>query len=282
MPARFPLENAPPGPRPLSGWRTIADLWSHRGLVGALVLSDLRFRYVGSSIGFFWTVVNPIIELVTYTFVFNVLIGIRFHPEGGTTQYALFLFCGMVAWLAVSDGLTRATTSVPDHGHLLRRVDFPAAVLPAHVVASAVVNQAVRVVILAVGVLLVGGGISVHFLLVPLFMAVQAVLVLGLGFLLATLGAYFRDAVHWINAVLLVWMFVTPIFYPPSVYPDRFAAVLQLNPLAHVVGIYQELILNHRLPHPNSIVAVVVFAILVFVVGSSVFTRHRDRFPDLV
>lgn len=256
-------------------------LWLHRGLLLAFASNDLKHRYVGSSIGFFWTVVNPIVELVTYTFVFHVLMGVTFHPAGGTVHYSLFLFCGMVAWFAVAEGLTRATTSITEHAHLLKKVSFPAAVLPAYVVVSAVFNQLVRTVILALGVIFLGNGLSAHFLLVPLFVAVQAVLVLGLGFFLATANVYFRDTVHWVNAILLGWMFVTPIFYPPAAYPRQFQLLLQLNPLAHVVGIYQELILNQRLPDLRQILVTLLFAGFVFVIGYSVFAHHRRRFADL-
>jgi ABC-type polysaccharide/polyol phosphate export permease len=263
-------------------WRQPRELWVYRELLMAFVVNDLRFRYVGSSIGFFWTVVNPIIELITYTFVFNVLIGVRFHPAGGTVHYALFLFCGMITWFAVSDGLTRATTVMRDYGHLLKKVNFPALVLPAHVVISAVVNQALRTVILAIGAILFGEGLSVHFLLVPVFWVLQAIFVLGLAFFLSTAGVYFRDTIHWVNVVLLAWMFMTPIFYPPSVYPAKFNFLLQLNPLSHIVGVYQELILNHRLPHPNSMLVVVVCAGLALVVGFSIYAHHRAKFADLV
>ncbi len=280
-PATFP-QNPAPQQDPGFNWNALRELWDHRELLAAFVLNDLRYRYVGSTIGFFWTVINPILELITYTFVFNVLIGVKFHPSGGTTQYALFLFTGMVSWLAVSDGLTRATTSITDHGHLIKKINFPVAVLPAHVVVSAVVNQAIRTAILAMGAILFGEGLSVHFLLVPVFMAIQAVLVLGLGLFLATTNVYFKDTAHLVNAFLLIWMFVTPIFYPPDVFPPRFQFLLQLNPLAHIVGVYQELILNHRMPHPNSMLVAVICAILAFVVGYSVFSHHRSRFADLV
>lgn len=258
------------------------ELWAYRELLASFVLNDLRFRYVGSSIGFFWTVLNPIMELVTYTFVFNVLIGIRYHPSGGTTQYALFMFCGMIAWFTVQDGLTRSTTCITDYAHLIKKINFPTTILPAHIVFSALLNQGIRTLILALATILFGEGISIHFLLVFPFMLVQGILVLGLGLFLATAGVYFRDTVHIVNASLLVWMFVTPIFYPPSVYPPQFNFLLQLNPLAHIVGVYQELMLNHRLPHPNSMLVSLIFAGLAFVIGYSVFSRHRSNFPDLV
>lgn len=259
-----------------------AELMAHRRLLWAFVASDLKNRYVGSSIGFFWTVVTPLLELATYTFVFHGLIGVNFHPEGGYAHYALFLFCGMVTWLSMADALVRASTSIREHGHLIKKVQFPSIVLPAHVVAASVLNQLIRIGVLAAGCLVLGVGVSWHLLLVPLVVLAQSVFTVGLGLMLATVSVYFRDTVHWINAVLLLWMFITPIFYPAAVYPKRFILLLQLNPMAHLVGVYQELILNHRLPHPNSLLVVLMMSTFSLLVGYAVFSYHRERFPDLV
>ncbi len=272
-----PEDSAQPGV-----WVTLRELWQHRELLGAFVQTELKRKYVGSALGFMWSVMNPILELVTYTFVFNVLIGVRYHPAGGTTQYALFLFCGMVTWMAFADGLTAATRAITDQGHLIKKVRFPISVLPAQVVLSAVFNQGIRLAILAFGAIIFGEGLSAHFLLAPVFVLIQAIFTLGLAYVLATVSVYFRDTVHWISPALLLWMFITPIFYPPSVYPKRLELILQLNPMAHIVGVYQELILNHRLPHLNSMMVVCVCASLTVVVGCSVFNHHRKRFSDQV
>ena len=106
--------------------------------------------------------------------------------------------------------------------------------------------------------------------------------VVGAGMLLATLAVYFRDTLHWLKAVLLLWMFVTPIFYPASDYPDRFNLLLNLNPLAHLVGVYRELVLNQTLPHAHSVLVILVMALFSLLVGYSVFHHHRDEFADLV
>lgn len=267
--------------RPASVTQELAILWQHRELLLQFSFNDLKHRYFGSSIGVFWMVVNPIVELVTYTFVFHVLMGVTFRPQGGLTNYSLFLFCGMVAWFAVAEGLTRATTSVTEHAHLIKKVNFPASVLPAYVVLAAVFNQAVRTIILALGAILFGGGLSGHFLLVPPVMALQMVFVVGLAFFLATANVYFRDASHWVNAGLLAWMFVTPIFYPHDAYPPQFNLLLQANPLAHFVGVYHELVLNQRMPHIHQLLALPIFSIGTFVMGFSVFAHHRKRFADL-
>lgn len=277
---RLPTDVVPA--RAPSAGSGLAELWSHRSLVWAFVLNDLRERYLGSSIGFFWTVVTPLLELITYTFVFHVLLAVKFHPAGGWTHYALFLFCGMVTWFAMSDGLTRATDAVTGHGNLVRKIHFPAMVLPAHVIASAVLNQSIRLGVLALAALVLGQGLSWHFLLVPFVVLIQASFTMGLGMVLSTVNVYFRDTIHWVNASLLLWMFVTPVFYPAAVYPKKFILLLNLNPLAHIVGVYQELILNHRMPHPHSVLVAVAAGVFMLIIGYSVFRQHEGKFSDLV
>lgn len=292
MPTTLPLpssnalpEAARPGDaRPAPSARAeLAELWQARELLWAFVRNDLRVRYLGSSIGFFWTVVNPMVELLTYTFVFNFVLGVTFHPSQNRGGYVLFLFCAMVSWNAFADGAVRATTSISQHAHLIRKLNFPAIVLPAHVVASAVVNQCFRLFILMIGCILIGDGLTWHVLLVPIFVLIQATFTLGVGLLLSTLNVYFRDMSHWVNAGLMVAMFVTPVFYPASQYPREFVLLLYPNPMAQLIGIFQGLILNHHIPEAlTSLLYAGLASIIALVVGASVFAHNRRTFADLV
>ncbi|MDG1478914.1 MAG: ABC transporter permease [Myxococcota bacterium] len=260
----------------------LGELWRHRRLLWDFVVRDLRHRYLGSSIGFFWTVITPLFELLTYTFVFHALIGVKIDEGSGAANYALFLFCGMVTWMALSDGLSRCSSVVIEHSHLVKKVNFPVIVLPGHVIASAVLNQVIRLLVLLGAILMMGGSPSWHLLLVPVVMAIQAAMVLGVGMLLSCASIYFRDTLHWVDAVLLMGMFLTPIFYPASTYPKRFNLLLQVNPLAHLVGVYRELILNNELPHPHDFLIITMVAVFALLIGYSVFHHHRDRFSDLI
>lgn len=261
----------------------LGALWAARRLFWSLTLSDLRVRYLGSSIGFFWAAVNPILEILTYTFVFHLLLQVRFHSGQTTSQYVLFLVCGMVAWHGFSDGVVRATSSITSHGHLLRKVNFPAVVLPAQMVAVALVNQLFRTAVLLVFCILIGDGLSWHVLLLPLVLLTQAMFCLGVGMFLAVLQVYFRDVTHWVNAALMIGMFITPVVYPASAYPRAFVLLLYPNPMAQYIGIYQSLLLGHRLPAAlTSVLYGLLVAGLALVVGASVFAHNRRRFADMV
>ena len=260
----------------------VGVLWSHRSLLWDFVQFDLKQRYTGGSLGFFWTVVTPLLELVTYTFVFHGLLGIRFEEQSGWTHYALYLFCGMVTWLSFSDGLSQAGISLTNNGHLIKKIHFPTLLLPTHVVLSAVINQVIRTLILVLAVLLFTQEIAWTVVLVPFVMLLQLILTLGVGLLLSVGTVYFRDMNHWVNASLLLLMFLTPVVYPAAVYPRQYSLLLQLNPLAHLVGVYRELLLNGALPHPHSIIIVMVTSCVSLLIGYSVFHHHQRRLADVV
>ncbi len=269
-------------PPPPSAAAELVALWRARSLLGAFTKNEIRARYVGSSMGLFWTILNPILELLTYTFVFHTLLAVSFHPAGSTQHYVLFLFCGMLAWAGFADGIVRCTSCITDHAHLVRKLNFPAIVLPAHLVLSTLVNQGFRFAILLLGMLLLGEGWSWHIFLALPFFAIQAAFTLGVGLFLATLNVYFRDMGHWVNAGLMIGMFVTPVFYPASAYPRQFILLLYPNPMAQLIGVYQSLLLNQTFPASTSMLYAAITAGLALLVGASVFAHNRKAFPDLV
>ncbi len=278
----LPIQRISPEIEPDHTTSGLKEMWAHRNLLKDFVLHDIRERYTGGSFGFFWAFITPFIELMTYTFVFHGLIGVNFSQSGDWRNYALFLFCGMVCWQGLADGISHATTSVSQYGHLIKKVHFPSILLPSFHIVSATINQSIRFIVLLCIALVLGEGISWHIALVPVVMLLQFFFTLGIGLLMSVSQVYLRDTNHWLNAFLLMWMFVTPIFYPASSYPVKYMLLLQLNPLAHLVGIYRELILNHTLPHPNSFVILLVISMFIFVVGQSVFHHHKSHFSDYI
>ena len=251
-------------------------------LVRSFVIKDIKTRYVGSLMGFFWTVVHPLLELLTYTFVFTVILRVRFEDHYSTATNALFLFCGMVPWLAVSETLTRSVNSVRENAHLVKKVRFPPSILCMTASLAEAFSQLVRWGLLLGAAILFGDGLSWHLILVLPVMLLQILFTQGLGLLLSTTQVFFKDTQHLLGPTLMIWMFITPIFYPARDFPKEFSPLLMLNPLAHVVGIYRELILNHRFPHWGSVVILGTCAVLAFVLGAFTFQRHAKRFPDLV
>lgn len=260
----------------------LRHLLHQRHLLRDFVERDLRQKYVGSAGGVLWAVANPLVLLLVYTFVFSVVLRVRFSEEASVTEFALYLYCGMLAWHAFSESVARSTSSLVRHGNLIKNVRFPAKMLPTTVVFSEVVNELIGLVLLLVAVAMLHGGIPLTVLLLPLLLVLQVAFTLGLSLLLGALYVFFRDVDHFVRVALLVWMFVTPLFYPESRIPARFRWVVEANPMAHLVRMYRAVLLEGRPPAIADLVVFSAWCLVSMGMGYAVFTRNHHKFADLV
>jgi len=251
-----------------------------RYLLRTLTAHQVRKRFSGSTAGFLWSLAQPLFLLLIYTFVFSHILDIRFGDRTGYASYAFYLFCGMVPFQAMQAGLDEAAESLVGHSDLLKRHRFPAFVLPLQVVLGGVVFEALELVVLVGVAASVGYGVSWHLLLLPAAVLLRTLFTAGLAFILAPLQVVFRDTRPALAVLLWAWMFATPIIYPAALVPDRFLPLLVFNPAAHFVGIYRELLLNHRLPHPMSWVILTGSCLVVLGAAWLVWRRLRPRLVD--
>lgn len=254
----------------------------HRKLIASFVRRDLRGRYMNSVLGLSWAVIQPLSLLLLYTFVFAVVLRVRLGATGTTTSFALYLFCGMLPWLAFAEGVTRSASVVLEHAHLIKKMVFPSEVLPAYAVASALVIELIGlgVFLLAVAALFRMPGWTL--VLLPLVMACQVMFTLGLGWFLASLNVFLRDVGQVLGLGLTLWMLVTPIFYPPEMIPARFHALLAWNPLHHVVQGYRDVVLEHRVPDLFQLALLGGVALATFLAGHWFFRRSQRAFVDVL
>ncbi len=211
-------------------------------LLGAFVARDLHARYAGSLLGLFWSVLNPVLHLTVLALVFSVFLGLRF----GEASFIPALVVGFLPWMAVHEGALRAGVSLTDHPTLLKSVRFPVMLLPLAMVAAACVHQALATAAVA-AVLLVGPGLDLGagaLATYALALAAQVALTTGLGLILAGVAVFVRDAVQVAGALMLAWMYATPIAWPAALVPESWRWVLQANPLAHVVCLQRAALLG--------------------------------------
>lgn len=251
----------------------------HLFLLKELVKRDFQGRYAGSLLGFVWSFVQPLWMLLLFTFVFSAVM--RISPTGvGTGNFALFLFSGLLPWMALNEGVTRASTAITDNAGLVKKLRFPSEVLVLAVVLAALLHEGIAAV-LFLGVLaclreLTPGSLPLLLLAVPLQMA----LTLGLGLLLAAVHVFFRDTAQVLGMALTGWFYLTPIVYPPDLVPERFQAWIQLNPLTALVGLYRQALLGGE-PVPatgTGVLALVAAGLLA--AGLLLFRRLKAAFVD--
>ena len=257
-------------------------LLRYRALVGSLVARELKARYRGSVLGFLWTFVNPLLLLLVYTFVFSVVMPGARAP--GLEPYSLFLFCGILPWTWFSSSLLESCTALTGSGTLLRKVMFPAEILPLVTVLTGLVNFCLGLVILVAFTMYSGlPFFTADLVWLPVIVVVQFAWTLGLALLLSALSVHFRDIRDLLGNLMTLWFFATPIVYPYTQAPERFRPLLDLNPFTHIAGAYQDVLLaGGRYNSGSRLVVVGLVAALVLVVGYGVFDRLRDTFAEEV
>jgi lipopolysaccharide transport system permease protein len=261
---------------------SLRQLLRYRALVSSLVARELKARYRGSVLGFLWTFVNPLLLLLVYSFVFGVVMPGARAPE--IRHYPLFLFCGILPWTWFSSSLLESCTALTGSGTLLRKVMFPAEILPLVTVFTGLVNFALGLVILAAFSVYAGVPIvSSDLAWLPVIVAVQLALTLGLALLLSALSVHFRDIRDLLGNLMTLWFFATPIIYPYSQAPERFRPLLDLNPFTHLAIAYQQVLYVDG-PYRDGarLSAVALVGVVALLAGYVVFDRLRDTFAEEV
>lgn len=259
----------------------LAQLPRYRGLIQSLVARELKARYRGSVLGFFWSFINPLLLLLIYSFVFTYVIPSR---APGHEPYALFMFCGILPWTWFSSSLLESSNVLISGGNLIKKVLFPAEILPIVSVLANMVHFFLGLPILAAFLVYYRMPLQISELAwFPVVVFVQLLLTLGLALILAALTVHFRDLRDILSNVLTFWFFATPIIYPMLFAPPRGRALLNLNPFTHLAISYQE-ILFYAGPfgHWKWLLALLVASAGLFLAGYFVFDRLRDSFAEEV
>src|SRR5215467_12917152 len=263
-------------------WHNLAQLPRYRGLIQSLVARELKARYRGSVLGFLWSFVNPLLLLTIYTFVFTkILPGANKDLE----PFAVFMFSGLLPWTWFSASVLEGSGSLISGGNLIKKVLFPAEVLPIVSVLANMVHFFLGLVILIIFLVIYRHPPDAWDLFwFPVAVLVQLVFTCALGVLLAALAVHFRDIRDILANVLTLWFFATPIIYPyfqPNV--QKFRPLFNVNPFTHLAISYQEILFFYGpIGHWKWLVALGLLSIPLFLACYWVFDRLRDSFAEAV
>jgi ABC-type polysaccharide/polyol phosphate export permease len=263
-------------------FQNLAQLVRYRGLIQSLVARELKARYRGSVLGFFWSFINPLLLLLIYTFVFSVVLPGAHSPD--IQPYALFMFCGILPWTWFSSSLAESSNVLIAGGNLIKKVLFPAEILPIVTVLANLVHFFLGLPILVVFLIYYQAPLQISELVwFPIVIAVQLLLTLGLALIASSLTVHFRDIKDILANLLTFWFFATPIIYPMSQAPEVGRRFLNLNPFTHLAISYQEILFY---PGPFGpwkwLLALGAGSLLLFLLGYFLFDRLRDSFAEEV
>ena len=244
-------------------------------MIFSLVKKDLRGRYKGSVLGFLWTFINPLLQLVVYTIVFSFIL------KTNIERYYLYLFVALIPWIFFSSSITVGSASIVAQKDLIKKIYFPRMVIPISYVTSSFVNILLCLIVIFAVIIVSGAGINFLALLtLPVIMLVEYILALGMAMLTSAITVYFRDLEHILGIVTMAWMYMTPIMYDKSIVPENLMPIFNLNPMTHVIECYRAVLYEKKIPDLTTLLSAAGLGILILIVGILVFNKLQKRFAE--
>ena len=255
----------------------------HSSLLWQFARREVAGRYRGSLIGFGWAVLNPLLLLAVYTFVFSVVFEMRWdRPVPDRASFALVIYAGMIVHGFFAECMTRSPSLVVDNRNLVKRVVFPLHLLPWSVLAVASFHYVVGLAIVIAAVFVTTGGLPATIVALPLLWIPQALLALGIAYAFAALGVYLRDLAQLATFLALVLLFASPVFYPASAVPAQWRWVMEVNPVAALIEATRGALLYRTWPDATTIAGLWLASALVAWLGFFWFQRTRRGFADVL
>ena len=255
---------------------------NHR-LIRSMARRDILARYRGSFGDVFWTVLNPLLLMATYFFVFGVVLHSRFSAtDRSSTGFALYFLAGMLPWLAFSEPAGRAPHVVLEHRNFVKKLIFPLETLPVNQVVAGLVTEMFAAGVFLVALLVIRGAVPATVVWLPVLLIPQLLFTLGVCWFLAGLGVFVRDLGQIMGFLLTLWFFVTPICYSEANLPASALLILRKNPMYVLVHGYRAILLEHHPPELLPLVKLWMVAIAIFFLGHAWFYKLRKSFADVI
>ncbi len=247
-------------------------------LMTSMVRRDILARYRSSFGGSFWTILNPLLLMTTYYFVFGRVLKTKF--EGGS--YVLYFLAGILPWLAFSEAVGRAPSIMLEYRSFVKKLVFPLETLPVNLVISGAVTEAIGLVIFMLGLLYARHAVPWSVLWLPALILPQLLFTAGVCWLLAALGVFLRDLGQVLTYILTAWFFLTPICYPESQLQGTMRAVQALNPIFILVHGYRTVLLDRHAPDLAPLIGLWIASLALAIMGHALFHKLRRSFADVI
>lgn len=251
------------------------ELWRYRELAIELFWTYLKLRYVGSILGFIWTMLNPLLYIGTYWLVFSYIIRM------GLPDYPLFLIPGFLAWNFTFGSIISASESILNSQHLITKIAFPIEIPTLVNVAVTLFDFLVGLALYLLAIIILPPRIPLTVLALPILIFTQILFTIGVALLVACSSVFFRDIPKLIPVLGTMMFFLTPIFYPISFVPESLQPLLKLNPMTHIVTFYHNLLYERIWPNLLDFGIILLISILVFIISYWIFDRKRHSLAEL-
>jgi ABC-2 type transport system permease protein len=250
------------------------DVFDYRQMLTSLVRKDLRSRYRGSFLGFLWTFVNPLLQLIVFSFVFPVIL------KNTEVNFPLFLFVALLPWMMITGSVQASTTSIVANSNLVKKIYFPRQIIPLSITTANLVNYLYTFIILIPILLLSGINLSYEIVYLILPIVIIYVISFSLGLIFSSLYVKFRDLEHIIGIFIMLWFYLTPVVFPTTIFPENILRYIRLNPLVSIMDFIRDILLYDTTPKFNTLIYPSLFAIVTLVIGILVFSVNQKSFAE--
>jgi lipopolysaccharide transport system permease protein len=250
------------------------DLWAHRELLYFLTWRDVKVRYKQTLLGATWALLQPLLLMLIFTFVFGRLVGVK----SGGVPYPLFAYAGLLPWTFFANAVTNSGNSLVGNTNLIKKVYFPRIIIPTAAVAAGLVDFAIGFLLLIVLMFYYGAGLHSSVLLLPLLILLLTLLGLGVGMWMSALNVKYRDVRYALPFLIQVWLFASPVIYP---VPQRWRWLLALNPMTGIVQGFRAAFFGQPVDWVTLALSAVI-TLLVLVFSTFTFSRMERSFADVI
>ena len=251
------------------------NIYRYREMLINMVRRELRGKYKGSILGFLWTFINPLLQLVVYTIVFSNIMRM------GVSNYEIFLFVALIPWMFFSTSVLSGAGSIIYNQSLVTKIYFPREILPLSVVTSNFINMIYCSVIVLAVVLFYHMNLNLEvWFMLPVIAFIEYILVIGIVLIVSALTVYFRDLEHILGIIIMAWQVLTPVMYPESFVPSQYQAILYLNPMTPIIISFRDVLYYGKMPVVENLVYAFLWSLIIFICGFLLFGKLQKDFAE--
>jgi ABC-2 type transport system permease protein len=256
--------------------KRIIGIIEYRDMIFSLVKRELRGRYKGSVLGFLWTYINPLCQIIVYSVVFSTIFDVNID------KFYLYLAIGMMPWIFFGSSIQGGSTCIRAASDMVKKIYFPREVIPISYVTSTFVNMLLSFLIVFLAIIFSGIGFNIYALIyLPLIMIIEYAFALGLAFVVSSVTVYFRDVEQITGVILMMWIYLTPIMYDVEYISDEtLRKVLFINPMTSIIIVYHDILYYKTVPQANHLLMSGITAVVFLCLGYFVFTRLERNFAE--
>jgi len=258
------------------------NIWKYRKFLWGSSIAELRNRYAGSSLGVFWNVIQPLLQILIFTFVFSQIMMAKLPSMESSTAFAIYLCAGMLPWGSFSEIIIRGSNAFIENSTYLKKLSIPEYIFIFQIGITAGIVSCITMLILFLVIVVLGYSVTLLWLLVPLILILFLLFGIGLALLFSCINVFFKDVGQILGTVMQIWMWLTPIVYVKELIPASFSQIIVFNPAYYFIGSLQQVIVFSTIPSISHWLWMIIVTFISLIIGILVLKKLRFEVRDVI